>query len=124
MNRGNPNPKTEHLKATQFKPGQSGNPSGRPKKKPVSERYAESIEMPLPENIRKQLGLKPGATWGDAVAMGTIRSAVKGNQAAAKELREGIEGKAREQIELSVDVNKDVVERLLEARRRVAKKDE
>lgn len=25
---GNPNPKTDHLKPTQFKPGQSGNPTG------------------------------------------------------------------------------------------------
>lgn len=29
MPKGNPNPKTEHLKATQWKPGQSGNPKGR-----------------------------------------------------------------------------------------------
>ena len=28
---GNPNPRTDHLKEYQFKPGQSGNPSGRPK---------------------------------------------------------------------------------------------
>lgn len=28
MGKGNPNPPTEHLKATQWKPGQSGNPGG------------------------------------------------------------------------------------------------
>ncbi len=27
----NPNPKTEHLEATRWKPGQTGNPGGRPK---------------------------------------------------------------------------------------------
>ena len=31
MAKGNPNPPTEHLKATQWRKGQSGNPSGRPK---------------------------------------------------------------------------------------------
>ena len=30
---GNPNPKTDHLKKHQFKPGQSGNPGGVPKQR-------------------------------------------------------------------------------------------
>ena len=44
-----------------WKPGQSGNPSGRPRRKPVSGRYEFMCEVPLPENIRKKLGLEAGA---------------------------------------------------------------
>jgi hypothetical protein len=46
----------------------------------------------------------------------------EGNHSAAKELREGVEGKLAEKVELAVDVNKDVVGRLLAARMRLAKK--
>src|SRR6516165_5761593 len=41
-----------------WKPGQSGNPSGRPRHKPVSGRYEFMCEVPLPESIRKKLGLR------------------------------------------------------------------
>jgi len=50
------------------KPGQSGNPSGRPRMQPISDRYAHIAEEKLPENIRKKLKLGPGATYGDATA--------------------------------------------------------
>jgi hypothetical protein len=46
----------------------------------------------------------------------------EGNHSAAKELREGVEGRLAEKVELTVDVNKDVVERPLAARMRLAKK--
>jgi hypothetical protein len=44
----------------------------------------------------------------------------RGNHSAARELREGIEGKLTEKIDLTVDVNKDIVQRLMAARKRVA----
>ena len=44
----------------------------------------------------------------------------RGNHAAARELREGIEGKLTEKIDLTVDVNKDIVQRLKAARKRIA----
>jgi hypothetical protein len=46
----------------------------------------------------------------------------EGSHSAAKELREGVEGKLTEKIDLSIDVNRDVVERLQAARNRLAKK--
>ena len=40
-----------------FKPGQSGNPGGRPKRRPISECYLELAELPLPEADRTKYGL-------------------------------------------------------------------
>ena len=77
-----------------WKPGQSGNPSGRPRRKPVSGRYEFMCEVPLPESIRKKLGLEAGATYGDALSLMQFRSALNGNTGAAREIREAIEGKA------------------------------
>jgi hypothetical protein len=88
-------------KEYQFKPGQSGNPGGRPKKRPITERYALVADLPLPDAIRRQLKLEPGATWGDAAALGTFRSAVKGNWGASREIREALEGKSTQRVELT-----------------------
>jgi hypothetical protein len=68
----------------------------------------------IPEHWRKKPGLWPGATWFDGV---------EGSHSAAKELREGIEGKLTEKIDLTVDVNRDVVERLQAERNRLAKRE-
>ena len=44
-----------------WKPGQSGNLSGRSRTKPISDRYAWIAEEKLPESIQKKLKLEPGA---------------------------------------------------------------
>jgi hypothetical protein len=87
----NRNPNTKGL--TPWKPGQSSNPSGRPRMQPISDRYAHIAEEKLPENIRKNLKLGPGATYGDAIAMRTFQAALEGDIAATREVREAIEGK-------------------------------
>jgi hypothetical protein len=66
--------------------------------------------------VRTDLSLAAAGALGLFVATG------EGNHSAAKELREGVEGKLAEKVELAVDANKDVVERLLAARMRLAKK--
>ena len=53
-------------------------------------------------------------------ALGLWLAMGRGNHSAARELREGIEGKLTEKIDLTVDVNKDIVQRLMAARKRVA----
>jgi len=78
-----------------WKPGQRGNPSGRPRREPVSGRYEFLCEVPLPENIRKKLCLEAaGATYGDALSRMQFRAALNGNTGTARETREAIEGKA------------------------------
>src|SRR5271156_4076312 len=74
-------------------PGQSGNPTGRPRKRPISDRYAEMVETVLPDDLRNAVGLPKGATYGDAIALSQARQAIKGKPEAAREIREAIEGK-------------------------------
>ena len=77
-----------------WKPGQSGNPSGRSRTKPISDRYAWIAEEKLPESIQKKLKLGPGATYRDAVAWRTFHAALEGDIAATREIREAIGGKS------------------------------
>ena len=74
-------------------PGQSGNPSGGPRRRPISDRYAEMVETALPDDLRNAVGLPKGATYGDAIALSQARQAIKGKPEAAREIREAIEGK-------------------------------
>jgi hypothetical protein len=60
-----------------WEPGQSGNPSGRPKKKPITDRYERIV--------------------GDAIALAPARQAIKGETGAAREIREVLEGRATTQ---------------------------
>ena len=82
-----------------WKKGQSGNLSGRPKKKPITEAYERQLKQSLPDDFRIRMKLPEGATWADAVAVGQIRSAVKGNTQAAKEIADRLEGKVAQQLE-------------------------
>ena len=52
--------------------------------------------------------LPEGATWADAVAVGQIRSAAKGNTQAAKEIADRLEGKVAQQVELENTEDKGV----------------
>ncbi|MGA7624591.1 MAG: DUF5681 domain-containing protein [Candidatus Acidiferrales bacterium] len=89
----NPRSLANLLKGT-WQPGQSGNPGGRPKKKPITDRYHRIVETELPDEIRGALGLPRGATFGDAIALALVRQAIKGDTTAAKEIREAIEGRS------------------------------
>jgi hypothetical protein len=85
--------KIENLRPP-WKPGESGNPSGRPKKRPLSDLYAEFAERPVPEKLRRALGLAEGATFAEAQTLSLFLAASNGNIQAAREIREAIEGKA------------------------------
>src|ERR1043165_2020271 len=95
--RGNP----DKTKPFRWKPGQSGNPKGRPVKKPITERYEALLEDPVPEHVRLSMRLPAGFTWGDALTLGQIRSAAKGNTLAAREIAERLEGKVANQVQVS-----------------------
>jgi hypothetical protein len=76
-----------------WQPGQSGNPSGRPHARPITDRYVQILETLLPDELRKSLRLPKGATYGDGIALAQARQAIKGKTEAAREIREAIEGK-------------------------------
>ena len=83
-----------------FEPGQSGNPGGRPKNRPISDRYAEMAELRLPEEERIKHGLPEDATYGDALAIVRFKAALEGKADAAREIREAIEGKTGQRREI------------------------
>ena len=82
----------------------SPNPSGRSKRLPISDTYAQIATQPISESVRrvlkrKGLPLQSGATFADAVVLGVMMKALLGDSRAAKEVRESIEGKAGQRAE-------------------------
>jgi hypothetical protein len=94
--------RVENLKP--FKPGQSGNPSGRPKKTPLTDLYKELLDSP--EII--------------AEVRNSVRAMVKSGRMVGmlqlKEMAERVEGKVTQPIEVEVSIS----ERIRKARERRA----
>jgi hypothetical protein len=94
------------MDAVKWKPGQSGNPGGRPKRKPVTELYEEMLSDPdLVADLR------------NAIAK-AIR---KGNMAMVLQVREmtdRVEGKVMQPIEADVNVS-TLAERMLLAEQKL-----
>src|SRR5262249_13133594 len=100
----NPNPRTDHLKATRFKPGHPGL-GGRPRKRPQSEAHEEFLRSPLLPVMRlkfQNAGLKipANATNADGISIALGLRALRGDVNAGKELRESVEGKSKIRVEL------------------------
>lgn len=90
-----------------FKPGQSGNPGGRPKKKPITEMYEAILNDP--EEIAK-------------IRASVVKALVKGNMAMVLQLREmtdRTEGKVTQPIEADITVN--LADAIAEARKRAGR---
>ena len=121
-----PNPNiAEAGRRTRFTSETAPRNGGRPKKLPITERYAEILEEELPENIRVAMKLKKGATWGDAAVLSTMRDAVKtGDVGTLKEIADRVEGKARQRIEMQLSGSVDLFEIISEARKRVTSDEE
>ena len=80
-----------------WKPGQSGNPSGRPKTAPVREAFLRRAEAPLPDCVKAVIEksgftLPRKANFLDGVAAVLFASALKGNVGAARVIHDVIEG--------------------------------
>jgi hypothetical protein len=84
---------SEEGHAHRFRPGQSGNAAGRPRKV-LSEAYRKQLEAPLSPAERQALRLPVGSVVADGIAKTLTRKALRGSEACAKELREAVEGKA------------------------------
>jgi Family of unknown function (DUF5681) len=79
-----------------FKPGESGNPKGRPK------------SLTLSEALRAQLGqVMPGEdekTYAEKIALCLCEEAAKGNVGAAKEIADRTEGKPRQSLDVDMSL--------------------
>lgn len=87
-----------------FKPGKewTGNASGRPKKRPITDEYFALANVEIPEVIRKALKLPKGLTFSQANALRRFMDALgKHGHQASKEIREAIEGKAPMRLEIT-----------------------
>src|SRR6266480_7709186 len=94
----------EHLKSTRFQPGHAPTPgAGRPRKRPLTDRYREMLESPFPKDLCKKLGLPTGSTWGEAISEVHFRTALRSTEsgnAARKEIADRLEGKSPVRFEL------------------------
>lgn len=89
-------PTVKHRRNTEglrlWKPGQSGNPNGRPRK-------AECLTSLLKEEIEKMcLSDKLKRTWKELLVIGTMRLAIAGNATALKEVWERMDGKVTQPL--------------------------
>jgi hypothetical protein len=99
----------KNLAPHQFRPGQSGNPGGRPKKLPITDYIIEQLEKPIPAATRAKLppiftevyGDK--ATFGEMLAFKVIAQAAKGNMTAMNTVMDRVEGKVRQNVALTGD---------------------
>jgi hypothetical protein len=98
--------KGEHLTRYRFKPGQSGNPGGRPKAKPITELYARILEDP--ENL---------AAIKAAVLKTLTRAGSMAMVLMLREMTDRIEGKVTQSIEADVTVT-NLAETIAAARKR------
>jgi hypothetical protein len=76
-----------------FRPGQSGNPKGRPKSALLSDALRHMLAEACPED--------PERTWAEVIADALIARAAAGDVQAAKEIADRVEGKARQHVTLS-----------------------
>jgi len=94
------------MEAKKWKPGQSGNPSGRPKRLPITDRYGVIAELPAPDYLLAALRLSEAEkreikTYGDALALSQFRAGIKGKTEPAREIADRLEGRARQAVEVS-----------------------
>lgn len=101
------NPKGNPQNLKPFKPGDewTGNTAGRPKKRPITDEYHALSNLVIPEELRKKIPAKArppkGVTFAQATSLNMwLLSWLRDGHRAAKELREAMEGKAPQRIEM------------------------
>lgn len=95
-----------------YKPGQSGNPAGRPKNT-LTAAYRRMLGQPFP-------GDAAGRTYAEVIAEAVGAKAARGEERAAKEIEDRVIGKARQHITLAAD-RRDAIERSVESLLETAK---
>ena len=92
----------------QWQKGQSGNPNGRPRGVTLSEAYRRMLMTVDPKDPE-------GRTYGELIALGQARAAIKGSTPAAAEIANRTEGKAPQAIELTQPMSDADLNRLSDA---------
>jgi hypothetical protein len=85
-------------KDTRWKPGQSGNPTGRPKSITLSEALRIELAKVLPNDTQER-------TFAELIAQQLVRAAATGNILAAREIADRTEGKPKQAIAMDMNVN-------------------
>jgi hypothetical protein len=96
-----------------WKPGESGNPGGRPRTKSITEELQRLLDQEAPQSS--------GRTWASVIAGALLAKARKGDVRAIAELANRIEGKPFQTVDLTMDTS-GLAERLQKARERVARR--
>ena len=91
--------------ATRFKPGQSGNPGGRPKSAHLSHACRELLAATVPNDPQ-------GRTYAEAVAQALAQKAIAGDIRAAQEIADRAEGRARQALDVHDTTLRDAFERM------------
>jgi Family of unknown function (DUF5681) len=79
---------------SQFKPGQSGNPGGKPKvHQTMKMNYEALLSSPAPLGLYRAVGAPAGSTCGEVLTQGMFVRATLYDTAAAREIREVVEGR-------------------------------
>ncbi len=114
-NKGN----VENLKPHQFKPGESGNPGGRPKKAPITDRLLVQLEKPLPARMKAKLPslfadvYGEDATFTDLLALRLIEACTDGSLKALALILDRVEGKVPQGLRLAGESAEPVVFRVI-----------
>jgi len=85
-----------------WKPGQSGNPKGRPKKR-------DSLVSLLKEALEEEyLADKKGRTWAEVLTEQLLLKAVNGDMVAQRIIWEYVEGKPKQETEIPSEIKINV----------------
>lgn len=117
MPRGD-NPKSRaNIEKHKIKKGEVRNPEGINKKRPLTDEYFLDLESPLPEKECKRLGLPAGTTFAKGQARQRNLDALQpGGYLSSKEMREAIEGRAPERLEITGTTKVETTIRLVDDR--------
>lgn len=105
ISRGDNRGDAKRIEAWQWRPGQSGNPGGRPK---------GLIGASLHDYLTRNKGVKL-----EEMVKGAIESAIKGNPKALAVIRDSVDGRPAQSIDINANVTMTLADRLEAARKAI-----
>jgi hypothetical protein len=106
------------------KPGEVRNPAGVNRKRPITDEYFRASLEPIPANLIARFNrswhaklLKPGDTWARAIAIrACFEAGFNSSIRAMREIRESMEGKAPQRLEITGAERKVITLRIVHVR--------